>query len=432
MKNIFKKFLCLALAALMTGAAVITVGAGNVLTDKDLIGGNIIGGYYPNNNGGSLNVYARCPECSRACYQYTTVVEGCVLYTYMCSVHGLVTPVEPNPDDFFKPVPPTEDEDDKTGDFKIETVVNFGGKITLNTDKPIKKWDSRTVYITPDYGFICVGVYVNGFYYGVTDKLELKYINKDYNIAAFFMPVNTKRDNAVAITVTGNGDVTGKLNSKNVGTVTTTTIKYKDILTLQFNPAKNYEVESVKINGVEMGALDTYTLSKLYYDVKVEVTFKWVNPWVDVKEHLAAVEYVTTSGIMGSPNKFMNTDEFQGDKKVNNYLFCAFLAEMMDSANVLNEHKDRVEWMKKMEVIPADMIMTNRPTYAQAAEIVLSFLRMLEKENDIVFKELQNVETAKDAAKILGFYSEKNFETGRVSRYDVAEICYAIAQLESK
>jgi len=433
MKNIMKKFLTLTLAALMIATAVISVSAGNILTDKDLTGG-IIDGYYPGYTGGCLNYWAKCPECGRSCYQYTSIVEGCVLYTYLCYEHGLVTPVEPKPDDIIKPFPPAEDddEDNKIADFEIKTYATWGGQITLDSKKPIKKWDSRTVYITPDFGYICVGVYVNGFYVGVEEKLELKYITKDYTIMAYFQKVDTKRDNAVVITTKGNGEVTGKLNSKSIGEVTTTAIKYKDVLVLNFNAAKNYIVKNVKINGLDLGAIDNYTLSKLYYDVKIEVTYEWKNPWVDVKEHLDAVEYVTENGIMGSPNKFMNTDEFQGDKKVNNYLLCAFLAEMADSADVLNEHKDRTAWMKKMEVVPADMNMSMRPNYKEAAEIVLSYLRMIEKENDITFTALQDVEDAKGTAKVLGFYNEKTFETGRVSRYDVAEICYAIAQLESK
>lgn len=439
MKNTMKKTLALVLAVLMVSAAVASVSAGPVLSDKDTNKGGLTGGYIPGYypgyypgcgypfwgdlDEGILNKNAKCPDCGKSCYQYVNVVGGCVIFTYMCTTHGMVTPVAPKPEE-----PPVEEE---KGDFKIFTTATRGGTIKLNSDKPIKKGDSRTVYITPDYGYICTGVYLNGRYMGVVEELELKWIWRDYSVLAFFEAVNTKRDNAVVVEVTGNGKVTGRLNGANIGEVGTTAIKYKDRLFLSFETSLNYKVESVKINDVEMGAITSYALERLYYDVKIEVTYKWENPWVDVKSHLAAVEYVTENGIMGSPNQFMNTDQFQGDKKVNKYLLCAFLAEMADDAGVLNTNKERVEWAKKMGVVDENTNVTLRPTYAETAEIVLNYLRVVEKEWGVTFTALKNAD-AKETAKLLGFYDEKTYESGKLSRYDVAEICLAIAQLEAK
>ncbi|MBQ7921075.1 MAG: hypothetical protein IJ325_00645 [Clostridia bacterium] len=445
MKNTMKKILTLVLAGLMAAAAVVSVSAGNVLTDKDLAnqgdltGGYIIGWYpgwkpeshpnwwYPSFGDledGILNKDAKCPTCSRACYQYVNITGSNVGFIYLCTVHGIVTPT--------LPVPPAEDEKPAYGDYEIRTSTTRGGQITFNNNDPIQKYDSRTVYITPDYGYICVGVYLDGRYVGVVDKLQLKYICADHSVVAFFEAVNTKRDNAVIVETTGNGTVTGKLNGKNAGEIGTTAIKYKDTLTLKFNASKNYTVESVRINGVEMGPLASYTLEKLYYDVKIEVSYKWNNPWVDVDTHLTAVEYVTENGIMGSPNQFMNTDEFQGEKKVNNYLLCAFLAEMADEADVLDTNKERAEWAKKMGVVDENTNMSMRPTYAEAAEIVMNFLRVVEKEWDITFTDLKGVTDAKEVAKEIGLYNAKTYETGRPCRYDVAEICCAIAQLDAE
>jgi len=416
MQKRMKKVLTLVLAGILAAGSVIGAAAGGVDNDS----ASAVSVLHPSiSQKPQLSKTAKCPECGKACYEFSYIVGSYVLNSYVCAEHGQVEPVYPE----NKPVINTT--------YTIRTITTEGGTITLCSDAPIKPGDSRTVYITPDYGYICTAVYVNGYNYGVMNKLELNNISGNYRIYAVFKAVNQNHINIISINSAGNGQVIGVLNNKNYGEVTSIGAKYGDLLTLRFTPAKgNYTVSNVAINGVNMGSITQYCFEKLYYDVKVDVSFQWNNPFEDVTSHLNAVEYVYENGIMESPNKYINTNQFQGTQKVSLRFLSAFLAELADVDNVLETTAERVAWAKELGIISDSDKLSTYITMEQASAVVEKFVRALEESRNLTFTELKNVSGAKDIAKTIGYASDSTYKNNCITRYDVAEICYGIAQLE--
>ncbi len=100
----------------------------------------------------------------------------------------------------------------------------------------------------------------------------------------------------VEVTVEGNG------SASDVGTVI---VPEGEDFTVSFNPANGYAVSDIKVDGVSVGAADSYTLSAVADDHTVEVTFMQDNPFVDVEQgkwYYAGVMYVYSMGYMKGTN----------------------------------------------------------------------------------------------------------------------------------
>lgn len=88
----------------------------------------------------------------------------------------------------------------------------------------------------------------------------------------------------------------------------TTKIKYNESQTYQIIPDDGYEIESVKINGEDIGVVKTYTFDKIRKNSEIEVTFKkkeWKNPYKDVSnsdDFYRCIEFVSENKLMTGIN----------------------------------------------------------------------------------------------------------------------------------
>ena len=112
----------------------------------------------------------------------------------------------------------------------------------------------------------------------------------DWYWMMLMMLQNTKYD--VTATAGEGGSITNAGTSK---------VKYGNSITYFINPDEGYEIESVKVNGKEMGAITEYTFKNVRSKQNISVTFKkvvepeWANPFTDISksdDFYAAIEFV--------------------------------------------------------------------------------------------------------------------------------------------
>ena len=61
------------------------------------------------------------------------------------------------------------------------------------------------------------------------------------------------------------------------------------------------------------------------------------------------------------------------------------------------------------------------------------FVRLLEKNGSLTFKALEKADTAYAVASAMKLVTEAAYKADTaITRYDMAEICYAVSQLEVK
>ncbi len=324
--------------------------------------------------------------------------------------------------------------------YTISTSAGLGGSISLSVDNTfgtatVKKGDDVVVSIIPDYGYVVEAVYLNGYYIGKMESFELNDIHANYSVRAIFRRVDITRKYTITASSTGEGNVYAVVNGKSAGKFTSLTGTYADIVTLRFTPtSKNYKVESVTINGQSIGAVSFYEVGRLAADMTVSAKFVWDCPYTDVaKEHMAAVEYVTEIDVMGSPNLHFNTDKFMGKNTVSVRSMACYLAELADVSDKLNSVADRIAWATEKGLIGDKEDLSVSTTWTRACDMLAVYVRNLEKDGNVVFKDLVNAESAYAIANSMDLVTEASYKAdGKICRYDMAEICYAIALLETK
>ena len=193
---------------------------------------------------------------------------------------------------------------------------------------------------------------------------------------------------------------------------------------------------SVVVNGRSIGKVSTYTLSKgITKDIDIKVTFAWKNPYSDItnENYLKAVEYVTEAGIMGYYNKYVNKNAFCGTNTITVKNLAAALAEMADVNEKLDTVEERLEWAEKNGIINDKTDLAALCSVQTACEIVNKFLLVLETEGDVDFVSFDDDDSAKENALSIKLVSETTYKNNRnLSRYDLAAVCYLLANLSVK
>ncbi len=296
-----------------------------------------------------------------------------------------------------------------------------------------KYGDTKTVTITPDYGYAVSDVVINGRSYGAMTEFDLNMIT-NYYVRVYFTKLNLWQKYTVKADFTGKGKITLVQNGTSIKDTSCVKATYADSLTYRFIPTNdNYYVKDVKVNGRSIGAKTSYTISKLKTDTTISVTFGWKCPYTDVSDsYLNAVEYVTEAGIMSSLNKYINTNLFKGTNRVSIKTFVTALAEMADVEDVLDTADDRVDWAIEAGLVKKDADLSKIVSVQNACKIMAKYLEVIEEENDITFTGIKST-TAKDICVELKLVSEAAYkQNSGITRYDLAGLCYAIHNLDYK
>jgi len=456
-----KKILSLLLAGLMVMAlaagamAAVPVTPGTKLPLETIYDYKFINGYYPIifpkpidppkdedvidpefSVPSSDSVYwygaVTCPvkDCNTMCNAYMLPTTSGTQPLAYCPVHG-----------FQRITVDAEEEKPTVSEtYTVTAYSSVGGSILLDgsaslAPKTVKRGDSVMVSVVPDYGYEVIAVYVNGYNIGADESFTLSGIFHNYTIRAIYRKINVTIPRTIKADVIGNGTINAQVNNKSVGAISSLTGTYADTVALYFKPAEgNYIIQNVTINGVPMGAISYYNVGRMRSDLQVTATFAWDNPYSDVdKAHLAAVEYVTEIDVMGSPNKHLETDKFMGKSTVTVRAMACYLAELADVDGKLNSVADRLAWAAEKGLTADGENLYANATWVRACDMLNAFVRLLEKEGKMTFKALEKAASAYDVAAAMKVVSEVSYKAdSNITRYDMAEICYAISLLETK
>lgn len=320
-------------------------------------------------------------------------------------------------------------------DYRVYVSCTRGGTYEIDGDKYADHGDTRTITFEPKTGYVLYNVTVNGKEYGPASTIKLTVTDNMY-VEAEFVKASSLKPCDLTATAIGNGTITAKKNGVKVA-ADEITAKYTDTVTYTFKPASgNYVVSSVVVNGRSIGKVSTYTLSKgITKDVDIKVTFAWKNPYSDItnENYLKAVEYVTEAGIMGYYNKYVNKNAFCGTNTITVKNLAAALAEMADVNEKLDTVEERLEWAEKYGIIDDKTDLTALCSVQTACDIVNKFLLVLETEGDVDFVSFDDEASAKENALSIKLVSETTYKNNRsISRYDLAAICYLLANLSVK
>ncbi len=314
------------------------------------------------------------------------------------------------------------------GEYRVSVVSNYGGTYTVSGGKWADYNELKTVYITPLAGYAIEDVEVNGQSVGALSKLTLRVRSNTVIRVTFQKVQETAERFTITTTSTGNGTVKAVKNGTTVAP-DKVGVGYKDKVTYIFTPGEDYEISSVKVDGKSVGKVSRYTFQKVDEDHKLEVTFKWKSPYKDVSSnYAAAVEYVTKAGIM---TYYGNKTSFSGTVKVTVQDFALALAEMVDTADALDNDVDRLKWAMKYELVGAKEDIDKTCTVQRACEMVDKYLETLETLNKIDFTLFNAKASAKDNAIAIKMVTAKIYDKNRdLNRYDLASVCRLIANLK--
>ncbi len=314
------------------------------------------------------------------------------------------------------------------GEYRVSVVSNYGGTYTVSGGKWADYNELKTVHITPLAGYAIEDVEVNGQSVGALSKLTLRVRSNTVIRVTFQKIQETAERFTITTTSTGKGTVKAVKNGTTVA-ADKVGVGYKDKVTYIFTPGEDYEISSVKVDGKSVGKVSRYTFQKVDEDHKLEVTFKWKSPYKDVSSnYAAAVEYVTKAGIM---TYYGNKTSFSGTVKVTVQDFALALAEMVDTADALDNDVDRLKWAMKYELVGAKEDIDKTCTVQRACEMVDKYLETLETLNKIDFTLFNAKASAKDNAIAIKMVTAKIYDKNRdLNRYDLASVCRLIANLK--
>lgn len=326
-----------------------------------------------------------------------------------------------------------DDWNDYFWDFQIRVYCSRGGSYDIDGSKNVDYGETRTITFEPQYGYVLYNVTVNGVEYGCQNPLTFT-VTDDLVIRAEFVKASSLKPCDLTATAVGGGTITAKKNGKTVD-ADEFTAEYNDTVTYRFTPASdNYSIKNVVVDGKSMGAIKSYTFKNgITKDHHIKVTFEWNNPYSDItnENYLNAVEYVTEAGIMGYYNKYVNKNAFCGTTGITVKNIAAALAEMADVTEKLDTVEERLEWAEKNGIIDGSADLSVACTVQAACDIVNEFLLVLEDEGNVDFEDFDDDDSAKENALSISLVSETTYKNNRpLTRYDLASICYLLANLD--
>ena len=317
-------------------------------------------------------------------------------------------------------------------DYQIRVYCSRGGSYDIDGSKYADRGDTRTITFEPNSGYVLYNVTVNGVDYGNASTLRLT-VNSNIRVEAEFVKASTLKPCDLTASAVGGGTITAKKNGVKVS-ADEITAKFSDTVVYTFKPASsNYAVKNVTVNGRSIGKVSTYTVSNgITRDINIKVTFEWKNPYNDVSDnYLKAVEYVTEAGIMGYYNKYVNKNAFSGASLISVKSLAAALAEMADVNEKLDTVDERIEWAADNGLVDASANLSVACSVQTACAIVNDYLALLEKSADIDFEDFDDDDTAKENALSIGLVTSTTYTKNRnLTRYDLASICYLLANLD--
>ena len=370
---------------------------------------------------------AVCPDCGssrRTVYIDTVVQNGRLQDRYYCSRCGIL----------FNARTYTESYTDRNT-YRVSVSCDHGSA-TVSGGTSAKYGDRKTVTFTADRGYTLTDVTVNGVSVAVQNGSVSFTVRGNTTVRGYFEKASSAKKYTVTASVIGGGSVTATKNGT-AASPEKISVQSGDSVVYRLIPASaNYSIADVKVDGKSVGTGETLTLSGLSADHKVEVSFRWNNPFSDLNsDYLAAVEYVTEAGVMGA---YRITQEggrtirtFSGSTNVTVGAVAAALAELADVNGKLGTDDARIEWAKTNGVIGKNQNTGAVCDVQTACAMVKNYLNAVQWLTGISFTDVKAADSAKDTAVKIGMVTSDIYRANRsLNRYDLAAVCLLISGLD--
>ena len=176
-------------------------------------------------------------------------------------------------------------------DYVIHATAGTGGSITPNGTVPVQAGGSQSFYITPDYGYYIVDVLVDGVSVGAVNSYTFYNVTANHTIYAVF--------------AWGGGEITIQYvidaSAGEGGTITPHGKVYVvsgGSRTFTIAAADGYQLTDVLVDGISVGAMDTYTFTNVRKNHTIQAVFApvdqkpgpddtGVSQWLNTKDHMA-------------------------------------------------------------------------------------------------------------------------------------------------
>jgi len=145
--------------------------------------------------------------------------------------------------------------------YRIITSTTTGGVITPSGSVSVDYGQSQNFTITPDTGYKIKDVKVDGASVGAVTTYTFENVTSDHTIEAIFEPIT--------YLITASAGIDGSVSPS--GTVT---LNYGDSKTFTITPNTGYIIKDVKVDGVSVGAVTTYTFENVTSSHIIEAMFE--------------------------------------------------------------------------------------------------------------------------------------------------------------
>ena len=145
--------------------------------------------------------------------------------------------------------------------YKITSSCNEGGTISPNGTTSVRRGRSQSYTITPNTGYRIKSVTVDGSDQGAISSYTFSNVKKAHKITATF----EKTTNSITASA-GNG---GSISPS--GTIS---VSYGGSKTFTITPSTGYKIKSVTVDGVNKGAISSFTFSNVTGTNTISATFE--------------------------------------------------------------------------------------------------------------------------------------------------------------
>jgi len=145
--------------------------------------------------------------------------------------------------------------------FTITASANAGGPISPSGTITINSGDSQIFTITPNAGYKIKDVLVDGKSVGAVPTYTFKNVTANHTIEATFEPIT--------FTIATSAGLGGSISPS--GTITVNPGASK---AFTITPNSGYKISDVKVDGVSVGAMSSYTFTNITSDHTISVTFE--------------------------------------------------------------------------------------------------------------------------------------------------------------
>ena len=250
-------------------------------------------------------------------------------------------------------------------EFSITALARNGGTISPYSTITVNAGESKTFTITPNAGYKIKDVKVDGVSVGAVSTYTFENITMDHTIEAIFEPMTY----TISASASGGGSISPS------GTVT---VDYGESKTFKIIPDSGYKITNVKVDGVSVGAVSTYTFSNVTSDHKIEATFEKEITETVIILHIGDTSF-TVNGVLNQ------LDSPPIIKNGRTLLPIRAIVESLGGA---------VEWLEKTETVVIILGSNSiRLQIGNANALVNGQNKLIEPQNLKVFPEIVNGRT---------------------------------------